>query len=65
MFDVSLERGIVRSSSADGTEAAGEVTNVTLAVPRSEAERIANALVNAELTVVLLARQESGSPPPP
>ena len=56
VFDIALERGIVRSTSADGTEAEGEVTNVTLAIPRSEAERVANALVNAELTVVLLSR---------
>ena len=56
VFDVALERGIVRSTSADGTQAEGDVTNVTLAIPRSEAERVANALVNAELTVVLLSR---------
>ena len=56
VFDVALERGIVRSTSANGTQAEGDVTNVTLAIPRSEAERVANALVNAELTVVLLSR---------
>jgi len=56
VFDVALERGIVRSTSADGTQADGDVTNVTLAIPRSEAERVANALANAELTVVLLSR---------
>lgn len=56
VFDVALERGIVRSTSADGAQAEGDVTNVTLAIPRSEAERVANALVNAELTVVLLSR---------
>jgi Flp pilus assembly protein CpaB len=55
VFDIALERGIVRSTSADGTQAEGDVTNVTLAIPRSEAERVANALVNAELTVVLLS----------
>ncbi len=56
VFDVALERGIVRSTSGDGTQAEGDVTNVTLTIPRSEAERVANALVNAELTVVLLSR---------
>ncbi|MCL4230939.1 MAG: flagella basal body P-ring formation protein FlgA [Dehalococcoidia bacterium] len=60
VFDIALDRGIVRSTSADGTQAEGDVTNVTLAIPRSEAERVANALVNAELTVVLLPRA-SGS----
>ena len=64
VFDVALERGIVRSTSADGTQAEGDVANVTLAIPRSEAERVANALVNAELTVVLLSRSTGSTTEP-
>lgn len=64
VFDVSLERRIVRSTSADGTQAHGAVTNVTLAIPRGAAERVANALVNAELTIVLLS-PSAGTPTGP
>jgi hypothetical protein len=52
VFDVALEPGIVRSTSADGTQPEGDVTNVTLAIPRSQAERVAHEtspLVDARL----------------
>lgn len=54
VFDVALESSRV-SLGGGNTEEDGRLTNVTLLIPRSEAERVAHAVVNAELTVLLLA----------
>lgn len=52
VFSVVIEASRV-SLGNDGDEA-GRPANVTLVVPRSEAERVAHALVNETLTLVLL-----------
>ena len=54
VFDVAVERRIIRSTSSSGSEREGEVINITLAVPRSEVEDVAHAIANSELTIVLL-----------
>jgi len=60
VYDVSLEtaRVSIGSNSSDDTRG---LTNVTLVVPRSQAEQVAHALVNSDLTLALLA-QGSASP---
>ena len=54
VFNVSLESSRVSLGGSDAEED-GRPTNVTLLVPRSEAEDVAHAVVNAELTLLLLA----------
>ena len=60
VYDVSLapSRIAIGNNSGDETRS---LTNVTLVVPRSQAEQVAHALVNADLTLALLA-QGSASP---
>jgi len=64
-----LERAIVYDVASQstrvtlGTDSAddeGRLTNVTLLIPRSDAERVAHAVVNADLTLLLLAPPASG-----
>ena len=56
IYDVSLEPGrIAIGRGSDGGEEDRGLTNVTLVVPRSEAERLAHAVVNWDLTLALLA----------
>lgn len=59
LFDVALESSRVSLGGGGNTEEDGRLTNVTLLIPRSEAERVAHAVVNAELTVLLLAPEPS------
>jgi Flp pilus assembly protein CpaB len=64
VYDVSLEPGrIAIGSQSDSGEENRGLTNVTLVVPRSEAERVAHAVVNSDLTLALLA-PDSGSETP-
>jgi len=60
VYDVSLapSRIAIGNNSGDETRS---LTNVTLVVPRSQAEQVAHALVNSDLTLALLA-QGSASP---
>jgi hypothetical protein len=56
VYDVSLEPGrIAIGRGGDGGEEERGLTNVTLVVPKSEAERVAHAVVNWDLTLALLA----------
>ncbi len=58
VFDVAIEPSRVTLGGGSGTtEESGRLTNVTLLVPRAEAERVAHAVVNAQLTLLLLAPQ--------
>jgi Flp pilus assembly protein CpaB len=59
VFAIGLERRVIRSSTSDNPNDGATVANITLAVPRSEAEAIAHAVANATITVVLLAPQEN------
>ena len=61
VYDVSLEtaRVSIGSNSSDDTRG---LTNVTLVVPRSQAEQVAHGLVNSDLTLALLSAQNSASP---
>jgi Flp pilus assembly protein CpaB len=60
VYEVSLEPSRLSVGRAsDGEEMRG-LTNVTLVVPRAEAERLAHAVVNWELTLALLP--PAGSP---
>lgn len=62
VYDISLEPGrIAIGSGGDGAEENRGLTNVTLVVPRSEAERLAHAVVNWALTLALLSPQDAGS----
>lgn len=58
VYDVSLESSRV-SLGGGGDDEDGRLTNVTLLIPRSEAEDVAHAVVNAELTLLLLAPEEA------
>ena len=56
VYDVSLEPGrITIGRDSDGGQEDRGLTNVTLVVPKSEAERVAHAVVNSDLTLALLA----------
>lgn len=56
VYDVSLEPGrIAIGRGSDSGEEDRGLTNVTLVVPKSEAERVAHAVVNSDLTLALLA----------
>ncbi|PWB45733.1 MAG: hypothetical protein C3F10_05410 [Dehalococcoidia bacterium] len=59
VFAIGLERRVIRSSTANDPNDGATVANITLAVPRSEAEAVAHAVANATITVVLLAPQET------
>ncbi|MBE7518467.1 MAG: hypothetical protein HS107_04395 [Thermoflexaceae bacterium] len=59
VFAIGLERRVIRSSATNSPNDDTSVANITLAVPRSEAEAIAHAVANATITVVLLAPQET------
>ena len=59
VFDVALESSRVSLGGGGNTEEDGRLTNVTLLISRSEAQRVAHAVVNAELTVLLLAPEPS------
>ncbi len=63
VFAIGLERRVIRSSTSNGPNDGATVANITLAVPRSEAEAIAHAAVNATITVVLLAPRETSLQP--
>ena len=63
VFAIGLERRVIRSSSSNGPNDGATVANITLAVPRSEAEAVAHAVANATITVVLLAPQETSLQP--
>ena len=55
VYDISLEPGPI--IGRDGEEARG-LSNVTLVVPRSEAERVAHAVVGWDVTLAFLSTQE-------
>ncbi len=63
VFAVGLERRVIRTTASDDPNDGATVANITLAVPRSEAEAIAHAVTNATITVVLLAPQETSLQP--
>ena len=61
VYDVTFEPGrLTVGRSADDEEARG-LTNVTLIVPRAEAERLAHAVVNWDLTLALLPPEPGAS----
>ena len=61
VFDVAIESSRVTLGGGGGNttdaEEGGRLTNVTLLTPRAEAERVAHAVVNSQLTLLLLAPQ--------
>ncbi|MCC6387441.1 MAG: Flp pilus assembly protein CpaB [Dehalococcoidia bacterium] len=59
VFAIGLERRVVRSSTSNSPNDGATLANITLAVPRSEAETVAHAVTNATITIVLLAPQET------
>lgn len=63
VFAIGLERRAIRSSTSDNPNDGATVANMTLAVPRSEAEALAHAVANATITVVLLAPGETSLQP--
>jgi Flp pilus assembly protein CpaB len=60
VYDVSLapSRIAIGNNSGDETR---NLTNVTLVVPRSQAEQVAHALVDSDLTLALLAQGSASS----
>lgn len=56
VYDISLAPGPI-AIGQDGEEGHG-LSNVTLVVPRSEAERVAHAVVSWDVTLALLSMQE-------
>jgi len=63
VFAIGLERRVIRSSTSNDPNDGAIVANITLAVPRSEAEAVAHAVANATIIVVLLAPQETSLQP--
>ncbi len=63
VFAIGLERRVIRSSTSNSPNDGATLANITLAVPRSEAEAVAHALTNATITVILLAPQETSVQP--
>jgi len=61
VYDVALESNRVSLGGGDD-EDDGRLTNVTLLIPRSEAEDVAHAVVNADLTLLLLAPADGVTP---
>jgi len=59
VFAIGLERRVIRSSASNDPNDGATVANVTIAVPRSQAEAVAHSVANATITVVLLAPQET------
>ena len=64
VFDVALESSRVSLGGGGNSEEDGRLTNVTLLIPRADAERVAHAVVNAELTLLLLAPEPAGGSQP-
>lgn len=60
---IGLERRTIRSSSANNADDGATVANITVAIPRADAEAIAHAVTNGTVTFVLLAPQESSVSP--
>ncbi|MCZ2110124.1 MAG: SAF domain-containing protein [Dehalococcoidia bacterium] len=60
---VGLERRVVRTGSSNSPNDGATVANITIAVPRSEAEAVAHAIVTTTITFALLAPQESSVSP--
>ena len=63
VFAIGLERRVIRSSTSNDPNDGATVANITLAVPRSQAEAVAHAVANATITVVLLAPRETNLQP--
>jgi Flp pilus assembly protein CpaB len=61
VYDVSLEPGPIAIGSRGQTEEERGLTNVTLLVPRSETEAVADATVNATITLALLPPSDGTS----
>jgi Flp pilus assembly protein CpaB len=62
VYELAREPGRLSVGRAsDGEQEERGLTNVTLIVPRAEAERLAHAVVNWELTLALLPPQGSAS----
>lgn len=59
VYDVASQSTRV-TLGTDSADDEGRLTNVTLLIPRSDAERVAHAVVNADLTLLLLAPSASG-----
>lgn len=55
VYDVSLEASRVSLGGSGANE--GRITNVTILVPRDQAERVTHSLVNGRLTLVLVATE--------
>lgn len=60
---VGLERRVVRTGSSNSPNDGATVANITIAVPRSETEAVAHAIVTTTITFALLAPQESSVSP--
>ncbi len=61
VYDVALESNRVSLGGGDD-EDDGRLTNVTLLIPRADAEDVAHAVVNADLTLLLLAPADGSTP---
>jgi len=61
VYAVSLEPGPIALGSRGQAEEERGLTNVTLLVPRSEAERVADATVNGDITLALLPPADASS----
>ena len=62
VYAVALEASRVSLGGGAGGEEEGVPTSVTLVIPRSAAARVAHALVNAELTLLVMAPDPISGP---
>lgn len=58
VYHVAFDAGRVSLGGHGGSEEEGRITNVTLVVPRQEAEAVTHALVNGRITLLPLASAE-------
>jgi Flp pilus assembly protein CpaB len=66
VYEIAREPGrLAVSRGGDGEEEERALTNVTLIVPRAEAEEVAHAMVNWELTLALLPPSQTSPSPRP
>lgn len=62
VYHVALDASRVSLGARSGQEDEGRITNVTLLVPRSEAEAVTHALVNGKLTLLPVAPAVGSAP---
>lgn len=64
VYDVALDADRVTLGGGASDQQGGRITNVTLLVPRADAERVTHALVNGTLTLLVVSPSAAGETVP-